>query len=391
MLPVVIYELPSADKFWPLSDFYPMWELRCGALTFIDRWKQYLSKAELLLLPRGEISEVARSMQPSLRVITTENLPEDAIYISSALLPSPSFDVERVANCGENPHCKRMIRGAFSEILSTNLHDNPCGGINEDFLIVREVWHLVEYLQTALNWDISYIAATSDSFLNEYKASNAYISRNAQIHSPIAMDTSHGPILIEKGVEVKPFTSLTGPLYIGENSIVLGGRIANSSFGRKCRISGEVCDSVFQDFVNKAHDGFIGHSWLSSYVNLGAMTTNSNLKNTYGTVRLRTPAKTVDTGLAKFGFVCGPHTKFGIGSLIPTGSLYGGFCSMAAGGEFLPKHAGHFTWLEGSNSSLYRFDAAVKVAQTVCERRNEQFTSADMRRALAIYKVITKP
>ena len=391
MLPVVIYEPPYASRLWPVSDFYPVWELRCGAYTFVERWKNYFPDAELILLPRPDLSEVSRSMQPGLKVISRESLPDEAVFISALLLPSPSFDALSVAAGGDNPHCKRMTRGAFPEILTTTLHDNPCGSEDEDYLIIREIWHLVQFLQPALRWDISFISSTAvEKFTDEYKESNAFISNSVLLHSPIAIDTSSGPVLIAKGVEVKPFSSLVGPLYIGENSIVLGGRISHSSFGRKCRISGEVTDSVFQDLVNKAHDGFIGHSWLSACVNIGAMTTNSNLKNTYGSIRLQTPDGKVDTGLNKFGFVCGPHTKFGIGSLIPTGSLYGGFCSLAAGGEFLPKHLGSFTWLEGKQATQYKFDSAVKVAHTVCERRNEVFSSAEMKRALAIYKKIAK-
>ncbi|MDZ7815486.1 MAG: hypothetical protein U5N86_05615 [Planctomycetota bacterium] len=143
--------------------------------------------------------------------------------------------------------------------------------------------------------------------------------------------------------------------------------------------------------MNKAHDGFIGHSYVGHFVNLGAMTTNSNLKNTYGPVRLRTPDSTMDTGMNKFGMLCGPHTKFGIGSLIPTGSLIGGFCNLFAGGSFLPKYIEHFRWFDGLHTEMYRFDQAVRTAEKVAERRNRSFTAAETRAALNVYRRVYKP
>ncbi|NIR36196.1 MAG: hypothetical protein GWO22_09355, partial [Actinobacteria bacterium] len=91
-------------------------------------------------------------------------------------------------------------------------------------------------------------------------------------------DTRKGPIRLGAGVRVEGPARLTGPLFVGQDSTLLGGAIGTSSFGRVCRVRGEVADSVFLGFVNKAHDGHIGHALLGCWVNLGAFTTNSDLK-----------------------------------------------------------------------------------------------------------------
>ena len=68
----------------------------------------------------------------------------------------------------------------------------------------------------------------------------------------------------------------------------------------------------------KGHEGFVGHSYLGRWVNLGAGTTTSNLKNTYGSVALWTPDGVRDTGLQFLGTLFGDHAKTGIGLTLTT-------------------------------------------------------------------------
>lgn len=391
MLPIVLYEPRSSVRLYPVADFYPMWELRCGAFSAIERWRGMLAGREILLLPRPELLELAASFQPQHKVIFEDALPSEAIYISAALIPSPGFDALSVASNGSNPHCKRMVRGAFPELLSTGLADVEAEGEGHSFVVIREIWHIIQHLEQSLRWDSDILLASRrDEFTTPY-GDGVFVHKTAKVASFVAFDSSSGTIVIDKNAELKPFSHLVGPMYIGEKTIVLGGKLSASSLGRNCRAHGEIANSVFQDFDNKAHDGFTGHSYLAPFVNLGAMTTNSNLKNTYGLIRLKTSFWSADTNMDKFGFVVGPHSKFGIGSLISTGSLLGGHSNMAAGGRFLPKHLDHFSWVEGDTTTTNRYDSAMKVAQIVASRRNETYSAAEKRRALSVYKRVYKP
>src|SRR5690606_23019810 len=125
----------------------------------------------------------------------------------------------------------------------------------------------------------------------------------------VVLDFSHGPIHLDDGVTVRSFTRIAGPAYVGPGSTLLGGPYEAVSIGPVCRVHGEVEESVVLGYANKAHDGFLGHAYLGRWVNLGALTTNSDLKNNYGTIRMWTPEGERDTGLIKLGCLLGDHVK----------------------------------------------------------------------------------
>ena len=391
MLPVVLYDPAYRARFFPMADFVPLWELRTGALKSRTRWQKVFEGHDVLLLPPAGFEEVAAALSPKSKVLTEDQLPDDAIFVNSALIPGPDFDAEKVAEQGSNPFCKHLTMGAFKELTDTPIQNLDLDGEGDSFHVLRKPWEVVRHLETFIRWDRRFFRRYSQDFDCEGPKENLHIAASAKVASNVVIDTSAGPVVIDDQVQVKPFSYLVGPLYVGKKTIVLGSKLSASSFGEDCRVNGEVFGTVLQDCVNKAHDGFIGHSYVGHFVNFGAMTTNSNLKNTYGPVRLRTPDSTMDTGMNKFGMLCGPHTKFGIGSLIPTGSLIGGFCNLFAGGNFLPKHTEHFRWYDGIQMDMYRFDQAVRTAEKMAERRNRNFSAAETRAALNVYRRVYKP
>jgi UDP-N-acetylglucosamine diphosphorylase/glucosamine-1-phosphate N-acetyltransferase len=140
------------------------------------------------------------------------------------------------------------------------------------------------------------------------------------------------------------------------------------SIGPVCRVHGEVEESVVLGYSNKAHDGFLGHAYLGRWVNLGALTTNSDLKNNYGTIRMWTPSGERDTALIKLGCLLGDHVKTGIGALINTGTVIGAGSSLF-GTEMPPKYVPPFSWGTGTNLVAYDTDRFLSVTATVMGRR----------------------
>lgn len=189
------------------------------------------------------------------------------------------------------------------------------------------------------------------------------------IEPNVVLDFSHGPIHLADGVIVRAFTRLAGPAYVGPGSTLLGGPYEAVSIGPVCRVHGEVEETVVLGYSNKAHDGFLGHAYLGRWVNLGALTTNSDLKNNYGTIRMWTPAGDQDTGQIKLGCLLGDHVKTGIGALINTGTVIGGGSNLY-GTEMPPKYVPPFSWGSGSDLTGYDIEKFIAVTRTVMGRRS---------------------
>jgi UDP-N-acetylglucosamine diphosphorylase/glucosamine-1-phosphate N-acetyltransferase len=188
------------------------------------------------------------------------------------------------------------------------------------------------------------------------------------IEPGVVFDTSEGPVWLDDGARVRAFSRIAGPVYVGRGSQILGGSIEASSIGATCRIRGEFAESVCLSYVNKAHDGHIGHAYLGAWVNLGAMTTNSDLKNNYSTVRLWTPDGEQDTGGIKVGCFLGDHVKTGIGLLLNTGTVVGAGSNLY-GAAMPPKYVPPFSWGTGDELTAYRVDKFLEVAERAMARR----------------------
>jgi UDP-N-acetylglucosamine diphosphorylase/glucosamine-1-phosphate N-acetyltransferase len=150
---------------------------------------------------------------------------------------------------------------------------------------------------------------------------------------------------------------------------------AGTTLGPECRVGGEVEASILHGYSNKYHDGFLGHSYLGEWVNLGAGTHNSDLRNDYGEVTMIQRGSPVHTGMNKVGCFIGDHAKTGLGTLFNTGTNVGAFCNLLPAGRFAPKYAPSFTsWWNGSLREAFTLDQLLATAQIAMQRRGITLT-----------------
>jgi len=181
-------------------------------------------------------------------------------------------------------------------------------------------------------------------------------------------------VLLRRGCTVQAFTRVVGPCYIGIGSTVMADRISGSAIGDVCRVHGELSSSVFIGHANKGHDGFVGHSIVGRWVNMGAGTITSNLKNTYGTVALWSPGGVRDTGLQFLGTFFGDHVKTGIGLTLTTGCVLGTAANVME--TMPPKYVAPFSWGTRAPYDAFAFDKFVETATRMMARRGVSFDAA---------------
>ncbi|CAN5772357.1 putative sugar nucleotidyl transferase [soil metagenome] len=204
------------------------------------------------------------------------------------------------------------------------------------------------------------------------------VGEDVEVDPQVVLDTRKGPIHLADGVRVQALTRIEGPAWIGSRTRLQGGVFSNLSTGPVCRIRGEIEASVINGWCNKAHDGYLGHAILGRWVNLGAFTTNSDLKNTYGSVRVPLSAsETEDTGLMKIGVLLGDHVKTGIGTLLNTGTVVGAGSTLFAGGSLPPRWVPPFSWCAGEDLTAYRLDAFLTVAERAMARRDVNLSESE--------------
>ena len=210
---------------------------------------------------------------------------------------------------------------------------------------------------------------------------SVWIGAGTNIKPGVILDATSGPILIDESVEIKHNAVILGPAYIGKHSIINAGtRICkNTSIGPNCRIGGEIADSIFQGFSNKQHDGYLGKSYIGEWVNIGAGTNNSDLKNNYKNVKSWFyPAKSkIDTGELFLGCFIGDHSKIGINCAINTGTVIG-IGANIYGSELISDYIDSFSWGDGKNRSEYDFDKFIETASVVKKRRDEMLIDEEI-------------
>lgn len=203
------------------------------------------------------------------------------------------------------------------------------------------------------------------------------------------LDTRNGPIVLEAGVKIQAFSRIEGPCWLGANTIVYGARIkAGTSIGPCCRVGGEIENAIFQGFGNKYHEGFLGHSYLGEWVNLGAGTISSDLRNDYAPIRVMVQDALVDTGKIKVGAFLGDHARTGIGTLMNAGTKAGVFSQLLPGDGYLSRTIPSFTTSSGS-SVFVRADvkSIMGVAAKVFSRRQKAMPEPLMQMYESLYAI----
>ena len=209
-----------------------------------------------------------------------------------------------------------------------------------------------------------------DYFFQNIESSNSSFN-------DVIINESFGPVFIADSAKVDPFTIINGPVFIGENCLVKShSDISNSIINHDCKVKGEIHTSIFQPFSNKSHEGFVGHSFIGSWVNLGAGTTTSNLKNNYSEISIKWNGSLINTNSIFLGSIIGDHVKTAIGTNLNTGTVIE-MGSNIVSQSFPPRHIPFFSFYYKGKTTKISFEDFKNTAKKAMARRNVDFSSVE--------------
>ncbi|MBD3400432.1 MAG: hypothetical protein GF399_08875 [Candidatus Coatesbacteria bacterium] len=385
---VVVFEDQRQRTLAPLTSLRPLWRLKLGYGELADRFDASFPGARWW--PRSELRPLCRRPLFQPGVVTDETVFVNAAAADPYAVAARAAAEDEAAGefieddeglrlvwfrtpagvsptpGGLEPHQRGYAAALAAELLPLAL--NP-----DTRTLLRHPWELVnanadELMGGFQNHTHGRSGVQAGRIIGDFRA--VFIEKGADVEPDVIFDTTDGPVVVAAGARLKAPARLEGPCFIGPETLVDNAVIRpGTSIGYNCRISGELEACLLSDHVNKHHYGFLGHAYLGEWVNLGAGTTNSDLKNNYKSVRVHTPTGRVDSGALKLGCFIGDHTKTGIGTLIGTGTSIGAFCNIFDVGTlsgWLPP----FSWLSRRGRSVYRLEQALETAAVVMARRN---------------------
>ncbi|GJG87593.1 hypothetical protein tb265_27740 [Gemmatimonadetes bacterium T265] len=380
-----LYDDRVARTFAPFALTRPAAALRAGALLVAERWARALGVPVAGYVTSPDLQGFE---EPGASPVAPEVLPAGAVVANARFAPSlarAAADDVAVWRGGGRVAAVRLDAPVAAAALVAAEHPPAAAGAEAtlDGWWNDAAWDYVGQLQTQLAADLPVLAAELDTVEHPgvvLGGGGVYVERGATVEPYVVFDVNAGPVVVRRGATVQAFTRVVGPCYVGEHSLVTADRISGCAIGDHCKVHGEISASVLVGHANKAHDGFVGHSYLGRWVNLGAGTTTSNLKNTYGTVALWTPQGVRDSGLQFLGTLFGDHAKTGIGLTLTTGTVVGAGANVYE--RMPPKYVPPFSWGGGAPYDTYDVERFLRVAERAMARRQLPLTPA-MRGLLA--------
>ncbi len=399
---VALFEDESYEDFLPITYTRPVFECRSGMFSFLERAQRFYPESEFLLFARDYLVPTLRK-RVSCCVNEPDAVDDDVLLINGTLAldnEAKQLVEKKLAKRALIVQKGRLVLARLSEDIARNLAEQLCSHLKEATLknlmkqyealeasnlpLLTYPWDLVNRSAELIRKDYAALGKIESEGTVDEKATiygsekDVCVGKGAQVEAHVTLDARDGPIFIGNETIVHSGSRISGPTHIGDKTVIPSGLIREGcSIGPVCRVGGELEETIIQGYTNKYHTGFIGHAYIGEWVNLGAATTNSDLKNTYGTVHVKTQQKRVDTEQTKVGCFIGDHAKTSIGTQIYTGRKIG-VASQVHG--FVLKDVPSFTiWSQslGANPVELYLESAIKTQRRVLSRRGVKQTRED--------------
>lgn len=391
MKSICIFEDGTYQNFLPLAYNRPVYELRCGIYSFLDRIVLQYPDTEINLFCREYLNNLV-SESHSYSVNNIKNNNKGCLFLNGRLLMPTPISVSGKEEIGimDNTivYARILMKNCRAFTPEKFLDQGFINELKKKFNVKKVKARLVHY-----PWDLIDInkEQIKSDFMSHIKdgliqgvihegvhmimESQIFTGKKTVIKPGCVLDAENGPIYIGNNVRISSNSVIEGPVFIGDNVVIqpLSRILTGANIGKVSKVGGEIVNTIIQDNSNKQHDGFLGDSYVGSWVNLGAGTVNSNLTNTYGTVKVQMIDKVIDTGQTFLGMIMGDHTKTAINTKFTTGSIIGFACNILMT-RTPPKFTPSFSWYSDNATRDYDVERDLQVARRMMERRDKKMT-----------------
>lgn len=379
----VLVDLPDLVHFYPFSLTRSLTEIRVGIFTIKERWETHLN------------SECQVFTSPYLQSLYASPFldNEDAVmYINSTCLPDVAIK-NAILNLKEGESLldkdgKWIASNSKERAIGKILLGDPNLKTTIPAKFIKNPIHLLQIHAAMIQLDFNQVIAYQTSIVVDASnrlicPENIFIAEGASL-SGVSLNATEGPIFIGKNAMLMEGAAIRGPFVLGEKSVVKMNACiyGATSVGPFCTIGGEIKNSILMGYSNKAHEGYLGDSIIGQWCNLGAGTSNSNVKNTAGPIEIWNQyQKSWDTIGNKMGMLVGDYTRFAIQSSINTGSYIGASANIYGNG-LLPKMIPNFSW---GITKGYILEKAIEDIQNWKKMKGFQISDAEKEVLTALF------
>lgn len=373
----ILSDNKAHNRLKPLTYTRPVCELRVGILTIKEKWEQRL----------GE--NISYQTESYLQKKYCLNIETNNVLINSQVLPTNKL-VEEIINLENGEYLFKD--DTIIAINNRELHTLDIEGctnlIGKEFVgkitSIEDTYDIFSLNEEEIKTDFELICSNKESAplsstVNHRGGYPIFIEEGAAVEF-CTLNSSKGPIYIGKDAEIMEGVLVRGPLAMCEHSVLnMGAKVYGATtLGPYCKCGGELNNVVFQGYSNKAHDGFLGNAVIGEWCNIGADTNNSNLKNTYDQVKLwdYETERFKKTGLQFCGLIMGDHSKFGINTMLNTGTVIGVGCNIY-GSDFPRNFVPSFSFGGAAGYSEHALNKFFNTAKIVMKRRSKDLTKEE--------------
>lgn len=404
---ICIFEDGQYSQLTPLVYTRPVFELRCGLFTSLERITKLYPNTSLTLFCRDYLRDVLQKRYPGA-VNTLQTADDTYLFLNGRAIFTMPVSLKGPDEIGiqETTLVYARLRGEYIKKLSHEaflagdviklLRDRVCT-VNTDIPLMHYFWDIIKYNKSQIENDFRVFVKQGSIFGKVYEGAylmnvqKIFIGNDTRIKPCCVLDAENGPIYIGNHVTIAPNTTIEGPAFIGDHAVIQPNtRLrAGTNVGKLCKIGGEISNTVFHSYSNKQHDGFFGDSYIGSWVNIGADTVNSNLLNTYGHINAEIDGNIINTHHMFLGMAMGDYSKTAINTTIMTGSIFGFACNIITP-AYPPKYLPSFTWHSEHGMKVYIPGKALTAAKIAMKRRNREMTPAEEQLFMMIFQLTEK-